>query len=96
MDKIKPIPARLKICSKCQWLFKVKKRGVDENCPLCDSTSLDARWQAGNDVYVYQHDQMLWFMQKMDEYKKELLKIIEEKSIKRPSKNLIGRVFRND
>lgn len=69
--------AKLRVCARCEWVFKHKKHPETGGCPLCGFAHYGARWVYGDEAYKYYITQEPFLKRKVDDYSYTLLKEVE-------------------
>ena len=89
MKKVKAsdeIQAKLRVCARCEWVFKRNKCTDENGCPQCGFAHYGARYSYGDIAYLYVRTQKPWFERKMNEYVYDLIRQ-RDKALKRDEEN---------
>jgi|SaaInlStandDraft_4_1057021.scaffolds.fasta_scaffold76043_1 hypothetical protein len=62
--------ADLRICAKCEWIFKLHQH---KGCPQCGFASYGAHWAVGQKCYKYARTQELWLEKEVRKYRDALI-----------------------
>ena len=68
--------AKLRVCSSCKWIYKVKNGDI--GCPKCGFASCSAHYVYGDKAYKYAKTQEPWMERKVNKYREELKKEIRK------------------
>jgi hypothetical protein len=68
MGKTRQLTANLRVCGRCEWVYKLSDNACelwDGGCPSCGFASYGARWVYGNRAYRYYYTQEPWLKQRL-------------------------------